>query len=502
MGELLVDAIRLAHPRGAVYRVGCAGTVGFPVTDHPPPTLGNFWLDQALAEEGDVTEAPRLLGDAKADVVIVGGGYAGLWTALELKAREPGLDVMLIEKQICGWGASGRNSGYLLDLWTMFPTMQARFGRARALAVGRASSAAIDEGIGFCTEHAIAAEIRRQGWLWGATCQRHEGIWRKLADDLAGDQVTPYRELSGDEIAGRWGLTGYHSGALNERSAHLQPAKLARGLRRVALERGVRIHEHTALIGLERSRPPVVLTDAGRIRAGKVVIAMNAWAVAFRELSRSIVATGYANAVTEPMAERLAATGFADGPCITDTRMMVNALRPTAGGRVLFGKPGNALAFNGRVGAAFESDTGWLLDGKRRRRELDPVLPGLVAARVWSGPIDRSRDGLPTFGSLTGSPDILHATGFSGDGVGPCRLAGKVLASLVLGARDEWAELALVRPPEPDFPIEPLRWIGVKMVRWAIGRVDDAEHAGRRADPLSRGLKGLMAAGIASREAT
>lgn len=472
------------------------------MTDHPPPVLSNFWLDQALAEETDAIEAPPLAGDAKADVVIVGGGYAGLWTALELKAREPRLDVMLIEKQVCGWGASGRNAGYLLDLWSMFPTMAARFGRTAALAIGRASAEAVEEVIAFCAEHAIDAEIRRQGWLWAATCQRHDGVWRKLADDLANDQVTPYRELSGAEIAGRWGLKGYVSGALNQRCAHLQPAKLARGLRRVALERGVRIHEHTALVGLERGRPPVVRTDAGRISAGKVVIAMNAWAVAFRELSRSIVATGYANAVTEPMPGRLAETGFADGPCITDTRMMVNALRPTAGGRVLFGKPGHALAFNGRVDAAFESDTGWLLDGERRRRELDPVLPGLVAARAWSGPIDRSRDGLPTFGPLPGSPDILHATGFSGDGVGPCRLAGKVIASLALGLHDEWADLALVHPPDHDFPIEPLRWFGVKLVRRAIARVDDAEHAGRRADPLSRGLKRLMAAGIASPEAT
>ena len=106
------------------------------MTDHPPPVLSNFWLDQALAEETGTDEAPPLSGDAHVDVVIVGGGYAGLWTAIELKGREPGLDVMLIEKQVCGWGASGRNSGFLLDLWSMFPTMQARFGRAAALAQG------------------------------------------------------------------------------------------------------------------------------------------------------------------------------------------------------------------------------------------------------------------------------------------------------------------------------------------------------------------------------
>ena len=469
------------------------------MTNCSSTVLSNFWLDQALAEETGAAAAPPLDGDAKADVAIVGGGYTGLWTAIELKAREPGLDVVVIEKAICGWGASGRNSGYLLDLWLLFPAMKARFGRETALAIGRASSAAIDGVIGFCADKDIDAEIRRQGWLWGATCQRHDGLWQSLVDDLARDQGPPYQGLTGAEITERWGLTGYVSGLLNPRSAHLQPAKLVRGLRRVALERGVRLHENTALVGLERGRPPAVRTAHGRITAGKVVIAMNAWVVALRELSRSIVATGYANAVTEPMADRLAASGFGDGPCVNDTRMMINALRPTAGGRVLFGKPGWALAYGGRVGDAFEGDTEWLLDSRRHHRELDPVLPGLTASRAWSGPIDRSRDGLQIFGPLPGSPDILHATGFSGDGVGPCWLAGKVLASLALGEQDEWADFGLVHPPEPDFPREPVRWIGVKLVRRAIAKVDDADHAGRKAGLLSCGLKGLMAAGIASR---
>lgn len=470
------------------------------MSDRSPPVLSNFWLDQALAEETGAADAPPLDGDAKVDVAIVGGGYTGLWTAIELKTREPGLDVMIIEKEICGWGASGRNSGYLLDLWLLFPALKARFGRERALAIGHASAAAIDGVIEFCADNAIDAEIRRRGWLWGATCERHDGIWRPLVDDLAQDQVTPYQDMTSADITERWGLTGYVSGLSNPHSAHLQPAKLVRGLRRVALERGVRLHEHTALRGLERGQPPAVRTATGRITAGKVVIAMNAWAAAIRELSRSIVATGYANAVTEPMAEQLAESGFGDGPCVNDTRMMINALRPTAGGRVLFGKPGWALAYDGRVDHAFEGDTEWLLDGTRHRREVDPILPGLTASRAWSGPIDRSRDGLPIFGPLPGSPDILHATGFSGDGVGPCWLAGKVLASLALGTRDEWADFGLVRPPEPDFPVEPVRWIGVKLVRRAIAKVDQADHAGRKADLLSRGLKGLMAAGIASRD--
>lgn len=126
-------------------------------------------------------------------------------------------------------------------------------------------------------------------------------------------------------------------------------------------------------------------------------------------------------------------------------------------------------------------------------------MPGLEAAYAWSGPIDRTRDGLPFFGRLPGAPDILYATGFSGDGVGPCRMAGKAMAAMALEEDGDWADFGLVRPPMQDLPPEPIRWIGVKMVRKALARSDDAAHAGRRPDLMTRGLARMMASGIASR---
>lgn len=461
----------------------------------------NYWLDEALSLETAGEDAPPLDGDRRADVAIVGGGYTGLWTAIDLKTREPSLDVVLIERDICGWGASGRNAGYLLNLWAKFATMKRRFGRDEAVAIGRAVDQGIEDLIQFCDDNGIDAEIRRHGWLMAATRPQHDGNWPAMMDDLARHQITPYEELSGAEIEGRWGLTGILSGMLDRTAGHLQPAKLVRGLRRVALERGVIIHEHTGLTGLERRRPPVVRTDHGSITADKVVIAMNAWGARLPELRRFIMVTGYANAVTPPQPERLRDTGFADGPCVNDSYNLINSLRPTAGGRVLFGKPGHAMALAGHVDASFEDDTARLLDAERRRRELDPVMPGLQAAYTWSGPIDRSRDGLPVFGPLPGSPDIVHATGFSGDGVGPCRLAGKVLASLVLETRDDLTALGLVRPPDPEFPPEPVRWIGTKLVRRAVGKIDLADRDNGRVSTVTRRLGQLVAAGVADTQA-
>jgi len=193
----------------------------------------------------------------------------------------------------------------------------------------------------------------------------------------------------------------------------------------------------------------------------------------------------------------LAQNGLADGHCVNDSYFLINCFRRTAGGRMLTGKPGYALAVGGHVDASLEDDTERLLDAGRWRVEIDRIMPGLEPAFAWSGPIDRSRDGLPVFGPLPGSPDIVHATGFSGDGVGPCRLAGKVLASLVLETRDELTGLGLVRSPDPEFPPEPIRWIGTKMVRRAVAKIDEADRTGKEVGSLTRKLGSLVAAGVA-----
>ncbi len=459
--------------------------------------LRSFWLQEVLAEDPDI--APPLEGEHKADVCIVGGGYTGLWTAIRLKEREPSLDVVIVERDICGGGASGRNGGYALSWWAKYLSLVKVCGEEEALRLCRASAEAVDEISRFSAENGIDAHYRRNGWLWAATCALHKGAWNPTLEALERRQIRPFRELTQDEVQAMSGSSKIVGGVFEAGAATIQPARLARGLRRVAIERGVRVYENTPMVRLRRSRPPIVQTRKGAVKAECVVLAMNAWSAQFREIFPAIIVISADMIMTEPMPERLAEIGWSNGVPIMDSRMLLQAYRTTLDGRVGFGKGGvnGVKAFGGRIGARFDGQTPLAADLERGLKEIYPTLSEARIVSGWNGPVDRSKSGLPMFGGLGGRRDILYAVGFSGNGVGPCVLAGRILASLVLGAKDEWSGAGLVRPPERSFPPEPIRYIGASLVRAAAAAKDRAEHRGRTPGAITRLLAGFAPSGVA-----
>src|SRR5712691_9642506 len=312
--------------------------------------MRSLWLDEALAGPGE-EDAPALEGDERADVCIVGGGYTGLWTALRLKELEPSLDVVLIERDVCGSGASGRNGGFVLSWWVKFATLAKAFGTDEALRLARASARAVDDIGEFCREHGIEAGYHRDGYLWAATNAAQVGAWGTTMDSLARLREHPFEVLEVEEAARRAGSPRHLGGAFEASGAIVQPARLARGLRRVAIGRGVRVFEHTPLAALDGTR---VRTPGGSITASRVVLAMNAWAIRFRPIRSRIVVVGSDIVATPPVPERLAAIGWKDGLCISDSRLLVHYYRTTDDGRIAFGKGGGALPFGRRVGARVE----------------------------------------------------------------------------------------------------------------------------------------------------
>jgi putative aminophosphonate oxidoreductase len=460
----------------------------------PPPR--SLWLQEALA--ADTARAEPLRGDTRCDVCIVGGGFTGLWTAIRLKEADPALDVVLIERDVCGAGASGRNGGFVMSLWSKFTTLKKLCGAEEALRLCQASADAIHDLEHFCRDNQIDAGLRVDGWMWAATSAAQVGTWDATVDELARYQAHPFVPLDPAEVAARTGSPFHVAGVFEPSSASVQPAQLARGLRRVALERGVRIFEGTTMRGLSKTQPCRVQTGGGSVTAGQVVLATNAWGVAFAEIRKAIVVVSSDIVATDAAPDALARTGWTDGMTISDSRMLVHYYRTTPDGRVVFGRGGGrgGMAFGRHVGARFEGNSAIAGEVETWLRRTYPAHDGVPRTHSWRGPIDRSPSGLPMFGRLASYPGVLFGVGYSGNGVGPSMLGGRILASLALGRDDEWSRCGLVGRLTRGFPPEPIRFIGGNIVRYATERKDAAEDAGRKPSWLIGRLAGLAPAGL------
>lgn len=230
--------------------------------------------------------------------------------------------------------------------------------------------------------------------------------------------------------------------------------------------------------------------------AERLVIASNAWAAGIRELSRAIVAITSDMVVTAPAPERLRALGWTGGECITDSQTMVDYYHVTRGGRVAFGKGGWGIALGGRIGPDFDRNTRRAATVEEDLRRSYPQLADVSITHDWSGPIDRTPTSLPLMGRLGGREHIVYGVGWSGNGVGPSVIGGKVLASLALGRDDEWSHHALVGRSAGRFPPEPIRWAGAHVVRSAVARKEAAEMRGEKPSWLAARLARFAPAGL------
>lgn len=463
------------------------------------PRHRSYWLREALAAEPALSaaETPPLDGDRRADICIVGGGFTGLWTAIHLKALEPALEVRLLEADICGGGASGRNGGFVMTWMSKAPTLLKLCGAQEGVRLLKESEAGVRTIGAFCREAGIGAHFRHDGWLWTATNKAQLGAWKPCLEALDKVGLHPFAELAPAEVARRAGSPGHLAGVHEAGVATVQPAMLARALRRRALDLGVRIHENSAMTALHRGTPPAVRTARGRVEARAVVLALNAWAYELPEFRRSVYPVSVDQLATEPVPERLARIGLADGVAISDSRLMVDYYRTTPDGRMVFGKGGAGhLLFGAKVGRKIEYPGTRHDEVMADLRRLYPDLADAPIAVAWRGPVARTSTGLPFFGRLEGAPGIVYGHGYSGNGVGPSYLGGRILASLALGRQDEWAATPLARGALGRLPPDPIRYFGGLLVRRAVMAKDRAEDEGRAPSALVRTLAGFAPSGL------
>ena len=453
-----------------------------------------FWLEQALALDSGAP-CEMLTGDTRAQVCIVGGGYTGLWTAIMLKEQNPELDVLLIEADICGAGASGRNGGCALSWSAKYFTLERLFGVEEAVRLVKASEQSIYAIGAFCEKYAIDADFRLDGTLYTATNAAQVGSTDSVIAALERQSINSFSKLAVEEVQRRAGSAQHLEGWFSPAAASVQPGKLVRGLRRVALQLGVRIHENTPMIGLEEGTPALIRTPDGSIRADRVVLGMNAWmARAFPQFERSVAIVSSDMLITRPRPDLLQEIGLTSGVTVLDSRIFVHYYHNTPDGRIMLGKGGNTFAYGGRMSPAFDRPSPYAGLLQKSLQQFFPAFAGVEVEATWNGPSDRSVTGLPFFGQMSPYGNVFYGFGYSGSGVGPCHMGGQILASLVQGQNNDWTRSPLVDGPLGYFPPEPIRYLGSLMVRNAIRRKERAEDHGRRPRHLDVRLAKFAAA--------
>lgn len=438
-------------------------------------THPSYWFKQALEIEQPETAKP-LQQNIQADVAIVGGGYTGLWTAIMIKQQSPEKQVVVIEKGLCGSGASGANGGCMLTWSTKFPTLKRLFGEEHAAWLVKESEQAVLEIDDFCQQHHIDAQLSLKGVYYTATNHAQTGGMQPVVDELKRLEVNSWRHCQTEELRANAGsprnIEGFHSPV----AASVQPALLARGLRRVAIELGVEIYENTPMTRLDYGKPATVCTPNGNVQAQQVVLALNAWMVEqFKQFKSSIVVVSSDMVITKPLGDALTQSGWQAGSSVLDSRIFVHYYRDTPDGRLMLGKGGNQFSFNNQVNAMFNKPTRYQELLRKSFDKLFPRLKGAEFAYSWTGGSDRSATGFPFFGELDNQSNIFYGFGYSGNGVAQTRMGGKILSSLVLGIENEWTKSGLAKGPLGHFPPEPFRWTGAMMVRNAVRRKEEAE---------------------------
>ena len=453
-------------------------------------TAHGYWLEEA----GERPALPPAEGELSCDVLVIGGGYTGMWAAWQISQLEPEAEVIVLEAGRCGHGPSGRNGGFVNAMWFSLPTLRNRVGDRAAAAVARAAQDGVDEIGIFCDEQHVDASYRRGGYLQLSAAPAQDGIWdeavascRELGEEDAVEELSP------EQVAERCRSPRFRAGVLYPGAATVQPARLGLGLRdRLAERSGVGVFENSPVRRLRAgSWGCIAETPAGRIRSGACVLALgSASGAAGSPVRGRLTVTSSHIVLTEPVPDLLEEIGWTGGECITDSRAMVHYMRTTPDGRIALGWGGGRIACGARLGGLTEVDPGVVQRVGADLRSFFPALEGRRLTHAWGGPIDVSPTHLPMV--LPVRSDRVHAAfGYTGNGVGPSMMVGRILASLALDRRDEHSELALVDPEPRLVPAGFASWLGGNVIRAGLVNKEAAEERGEVPRPISRGLAAI-----------
>ena len=464
--------------------------MGRPLSRRTRPAPGpSLWQDTA----GEPTPArPALPGSASYDVVIVGAGFTGLWTAYYLSTADPTLRIAVLEAETVGFGASGRNGGWCSAL---FPTPWKRLVAAssadEAIRLHRAMFATVSEVGRVLDAEGIDAGYHRGGTV---TLARSEPQLARLRADVATAYARGWKEgdlrvLDQAEAASLLDARGSLGGAFTPHCAAVHPTRLVRGLAAAVERRGVAIFEHTPVLAIEEQG---ARTGVGLVQAPVVVRATEAWTAQLPRSRRAIAPVYSLMVATEPLPESVwAEIGLADRPTFNDGRHVIIYGQRTADGRLAFGGRGAPYHLASRIRPGFDDEPGVHALLRRTLVDLLPGLRDVAFTHAWGGPLGIARDWAASVGydRATGR---AWAGGYVGDGVGTTNLAGRTLADLITGAASDLTTLPWVGHRSPDWEPEPLRWLGINAGLQAMRLADVEERVTGRPSVIARAMSPLI----------
>lgn len=435
-----------------------------------------LWLDDC---GDDLTRRPALARDETVDVAIVGGGFSGLWTAWFLMQANPDLRVMVIEREFCGFGASGRNGGWCSPRYpVLLDDLERRFGTEAARATILAQTAIVED-IGRICDHAgIDAHYTPGGLLSVARTERQWAGLRATYDSYARLGLADDTRLLSAEESAEHVRVSHVLGAMKTTSgASIHPARLARGLARAIEALGVQIVEQSAVARVRPGQPAHVdLANGAHVTARRAVVLageaylsdLPGWQRQLLPVSSMIVATAPLDAAT------WAAIGWQGYEGLSSGAYTKDYLTRTRDDRILFGSRGAPYLLGSRTDEAALANAELYQPIIATLRQWFPVLADVPISHAWGGYLGVPRDGMPSV-HFDRTKGLANAFGYTGRGVATTALAGRALAGLIADVPAFVPDLPMLRPPGRRWEVEPLRWIGVRYIQNAFARIDAAD---------------------------
>ncbi len=432
----------------------------------------SYWLETC---GDDLTPRPRLDGSAEVDVAILGAGFTGLWSAYYLLQRDPSLRIGILEREIAGFGASGRNGGWC---YPGFPVslggLRDRFGPDVARDVAIVMHETVDE---------VGRVVRQEGidaqWHEGGVLRFARGPHQlpsidaslRTAEGLGLDAY--YQQLTADETRERVNVTDVRGAVYMPHGAAVHPGRLVRGLARAVERRGATIWEQTPVVDYVPGRAPRFLTPYGEVRAKTLLLAGEAYLTQLPKLRRAMIPVYSLIILTEPLGPELwSQIGWRNRELLSSSRYSVDYLQRTADGRILFGGRGAPYRMGSLIADTLDRHEPTHAMLRRLMIEWFPMLHDVRITHAWGGPLGMPRDWMPTT-SYDAAAGVARAGGYTGSGVATTNLFGRVMADLITGAVTPLTRLPTVNHRSPNWEPEPLRWLGIRYVQEGFKRLDD-----------------------------